>query len=143
MKNWQLKTNLVELYFAQGIFPGVLHRQPNDHSDGNNSRNGRTKKTVCTQSGAVEIEVSPALISNVTSAVLEDVRAWQDRGLESVYPIVYFDALFVKSHQDGPVKNKAVYLALSRIAKKWTMPIANWKAALNQFVIMFEDRVIL
>lgn len=57
-------------------------------------------------------EVSPTLISNVTAAVLEDVRAWQGRALESVYPIVYFDALFVKSREDGPVKNKAVYLAL-------------------------------
>ena len=38
---------------------------------------------------------------------------------------------------------KVLYLALRRIAKKWTMPIANWKAALNQFVIMFDDRVIL
>jgi transposase-like protein len=58
------------------------------------------------------IEVSPTLISNVTSAVLEDVRSWQGRSLEALYPIVYFDALFVKSRQDGPVKNKAVYLAL-------------------------------
>ena len=38
---------------------------------------------------------------------------------------------------------KVLYLALSRIARKWTMPIANGKAALNQFVIMFDDRVIL
>ena len=58
------------------------------------------------------VEVSPTLISNVTGAVLEDVRAWQGRALDAVYPIVYFDALFVKSRQDGPVKNKAVYLAL-------------------------------
>ena len=36
---------------------------------------------------------------------------------------------------------KLFYLALSRIAKKWTMPIRNWKAALNQFVILFGDRV--
>ena len=57
-------------------------------------------------------EVSPTLISNVTDAVLDDVRAWQARALESVYPIVYFDALFVKSRQEGTVKNKAVYLAL-------------------------------
>jgi putative transposase len=47
-----------------------------------------------------------------TAWVLEDVRAWQGRGLESVYSIVYFDALFVKSRQDGPVKIKAAYLAL-------------------------------
>jgi transposase-like protein len=57
-------------------------------------------------------EVSPTLISNVTNAVMEDVRAWQSRPLSAVYPILYFDALFVKSRQEGPVNNKAVYLAL-------------------------------
>jgi transposase-like protein len=58
------------------------------------------------------MEVSPTLISNVTEAVLADVKAWQSRPLEPVYPILYFDALFVKSRQEGPVKNKAAYLAL-------------------------------
>jgi transposase-like protein len=58
------------------------------------------------------VEVSPTLISNVTNAVMDDVRAWQTRPLSCVYPILYFDALFVKSRQEGPVKNKAVYLAL-------------------------------
>ena len=58
------------------------------------------------------VEVSPALISNVTDAVYEEVRAWQSRPLAAVYPILYFDALYVKSREDGPVKNKAVYLAL-------------------------------
>jgi len=58
------------------------------------------------------VEVSPTLISNVTNAVMDDVRAWQSRPLSGVYPILYFDALFVKSRQEGPVKNKAVYLAL-------------------------------
>lgn len=58
------------------------------------------------------IEVSPTLISNVTDAVYEDVRAWQSRPLASLYPILYFDALFVKTRQDGPVQSKAVYLAL-------------------------------
>lgn len=58
------------------------------------------------------VDVSPTLISNVTNAVMDDVRAWQSRPLSSVYPILYFDALFVKSRQEGPVKNKAVYLAL-------------------------------
>ena len=51
------------------------------------------------------VEVSPTLISNVTNAVMDDVRAWQSRPLSSVYPILYFDALFVKSRQEGPVKN--------------------------------------
>jgi putative transposase len=58
------------------------------------------------------VEVSPTLISNVTDAVMEDVRAWQCRPLSAVYPILYFDALFVKTRQDGPVMSKAVYLAL-------------------------------
>ena len=58
------------------------------------------------------VEVSPTLISNVTNAVMEDVRSWQSRPLSTVYPILYFDALFVKSRQEGPVKNKAVFLAL-------------------------------
>lgn len=60
-----------------------------------------------------EIEVSEALISSVTDAVLDDVRAWQSRALDPVYPIVYFDCIVVKSRQDGKVSNKAVYLALA------------------------------
>jgi putative transposase len=58
------------------------------------------------------VEVSPTLISHITDAVLDEVRAWQSRPLASVYPILYFDALFVKSRQEGPVQTKAVYLAL-------------------------------
>jgi putative transposase len=59
-----------------------------------------------------DVEVSPTLISNITDAVLDEVRAWQARPLASVYPILYFDALFVKSRQEGPVHTKAVYVAL-------------------------------
>lgn len=57
-------------------------------------------------------EVSPTLISNVTDAVHDEVRAWQSRPLAAVYPILYFDALYVKSREEGPVKTKAVFLAL-------------------------------
>ena len=57
-------------------------------------------------------EVSATLVSNVTNSVLEDVQAWQARPLDAVYPILYFDCLFVKSRQEGPIRNKAVYLAL-------------------------------
>ena len=57
-------------------------------------------------------EVSPTLISTITDTVLEDVRLWQSRPLEAVYPILYFDCLFVKSRHDGVVKTKAVYVAL-------------------------------
>lgn len=58
-------------------------------------------------------EVSPALISSVTEAVIDDLKTWQARPLEAVYPIVYFDCLFVKSRQEGPVAARAVYLALA------------------------------
>jgi putative transposase len=57
-------------------------------------------------------EISPTLISNVTDSVLEEVQAWQARPLEAVYPILYFDCLFVKSRQEGRLRNKAIYLAL-------------------------------
>ncbi len=58
-------------------------------------------------------EVSPTLISAVTDAVLDDLKAWQGRPLEALYPIVYFDCLFVKSRQEGMVAARAVYLALA------------------------------
>ncbi len=56
--------------------------------------------------------VSPALISAVTDAVLEEVTAWQNRPLEPVYPIVYLDAIHLKMRHSGQIKNQAVYLAL-------------------------------
>lgn len=59
------------------------------------------------------VEISPALISNVTSSVLDEVRAWQSRPLDDVYPIVWFDALQVKVRHEQRVINKAVYLALA------------------------------
>jgi putative transposase len=58
------------------------------------------------------VDISPTLISNITDAVLEEVRTWQSRPLEAIYPILYFDCLFVKSRQEGLVKTKAVYVAL-------------------------------
>ena len=58
-------------------------------------------------------EVSPDLISRVTDAVLDEVREWQNRPLDPVYPVVFFDALRVKIRDEGLVKNKAVYVALA------------------------------
>lgn len=59
-----------------------------------------------------DVEVSPDFISSVTEAVLEEVRAWQARPLDRLYPVVFFDALRVKIRADGVVANRAVYLAL-------------------------------
>jgi putative transposase len=58
------------------------------------------------------VEVSPTLISNVTDAVMDEVRAWQARPLEAVYPIVFLDALVVKMREEGSVQNRAVYVAI-------------------------------
>src|ERR1700749_1778643 len=57
------------------------------------------------------VEVSPSLISTVTDGVLDEVRAWQARPLDSVYPILYLDALQVKVKSQGWVINKAIYIA--------------------------------
>jgi len=58
------------------------------------------------------VNVSHALVSTVTEAVEAERKAWQNRSLDAVYPIVYFDALVVKVRQDGRVINKAIHLAL-------------------------------
>ncbi len=59
------------------------------------------------------IEVSPDLISTVTDAVVAEATAWQQRPLESMYPVVFFDALRVKIRDEATVRSKAVYLALA------------------------------
>jgi transposase-like protein len=62
------------------------------------------------------VEVSPEFISSVTDAVMSEITAWQARPLESMYPVVFFDALRVKIREDAVVRNKAVYLALGVLA---------------------------
>lgn len=58
------------------------------------------------------VEVSPALVSQVTEAVSEEVKRWQSRPLEAIYGIVYLDALYVKMRHEGRVENRAVYVAI-------------------------------
>lgn len=58
------------------------------------------------------VEVSPEFISTVTDSVLEEITAWQNRPLDSVYAIVYLDALMVKVKDNGHIINKAVYVAI-------------------------------
>lgn len=58
------------------------------------------------------VDVSPSLISSVTDAVADEVKIWQNRPLDAVYPIVYMDAIRIKVRDNGHVINKAVYLAL-------------------------------
>ena len=72
--------------------------------------------TVCEIQGHLQemygAEVSPTLISSVTDAVIDEVKAWQSRPLDGLYPIVYLDCIHVKARDAGAVRVKAVYLAL-------------------------------
>lgn len=114
--------------------------------------------------------MSPDLVSTVTDELLADVEQWQQRPLEAMYPIVYFDALRLNICDEGTVKNKAIYpalgmhmqlreivknrghfpsaeaarkllyLALRDIKKDWKMPPITWRQAVNQFAILFGER---
>src|SRR5687768_16338842 len=59
------------------------------------------------------VDVSPDLISAVTTAIVDEITAWQSRPLEPMYPVVFFDALRVKIRDETTVRSKAVYLALA------------------------------
>ena len=71
-----------------------------------------TREIVAAFKEMYDAEVSPALISKVTDAVIDQVIKWQSRPLDAVYPIVYLDCIVVKVRQDKQVINKAIYLAL-------------------------------
>jgi putative transposase len=58
------------------------------------------------------VDVSPTLVSQVTEAVVDEVRTWQSRPLEPTYAIVYLDALYVKMRDNGQVQNRAVHVAI-------------------------------
>jgi putative transposase len=75
------------------------------------------------------VEVSPTLISNVTESVREEVRAWQNRPLDALYPIVYLDALVVKMRDNGQVQNRAVYVALGITLEGQKEVLGLWTSA--------------
>src|SRR5208337_2469398 len=131
----QLKKALIERALGAELTEhlGYEKGDPAGRGSGNN-RNGVSSKTILTSDDEIlslyargmtvreiqghlteiyGIDVSPDLISRVTDAVLDEVREWQNRPLDLVYPIVFFDALRVKIRDEGLVKNKAVYVALA------------------------------
>jgi putative transposase len=74
------------------------------------------------------VEVSPALISSVTDAVLDEVKTWQNRQLDAVYPIVYMDAIQFKVRDNGHVKSKAIYLAIGVTMEGYKEVLGLWIA---------------
>src|SRR3954454_15046321 len=75
------------------------------------------------------VEVSPSLISSVTDAVLEEVKEWQSRPLEPLYPILFLDALMVKMRHEGRVENRAVYVAVGIDLDGLTDVLGLWTSA--------------
>lgn len=71
-----------------------------------------TREIVSTFKELYDADVSAALISKVTDAVKEQVVEWQNRPLDTLYPIVYLDCIVVKVRQDNTILNKSVFLAL-------------------------------
>lgn len=59
-----------------------------------------------------DADISSSLISRVTDSVKERLLEWQNRPVDAVYPIVYFDCIVVKVRQDGRIINKSVFVAL-------------------------------
>jgi putative transposase len=76
------------------------------------SRGMTTRDVQAHLADAYKVEISPELISKITDAVLPELRAWQARPLDAVYPIMYLDAIVVKVRTDGRVTNRPVYIAM-------------------------------
>ena len=74
------------------------------------------------------VEVSPALISSVTDEVLDEVKTWQNRQLDEVYPIMYLDAIQFKVRDNGHVRNKAIYLAIGVTIEGFKEVLGLWIA---------------
>jgi putative transposase len=74
------------------------------------------------------VEVTAGLISSVTDEVLDEVKTWQNRQLDAVYPIMYLDAIQFKVRDNGHVKNKAIYLAIGITIEGFKEVLGLWIA---------------
>jgi len=74
------------------------------------------------------VEVTAGLISSVTDEVLDEVKRWQNRQLDPVYPIMYLDAIQFKVRDNGHVRNKAIYLAIGVTIEGYKEVLGLWIA---------------
>jgi putative transposase len=74
------------------------------------------------------VEVTAGLISSVTDEVLDEVKTWQNRQLDEVYPIMYLDAIQFKVRDNGHVRNKAIYLAIGVTIEGYKEVLGLWIA---------------
>lgn len=73
--------------------------------------------------------VSPTLISTITDTVADEVKAWQARPLEAMYPVLYLDCLMVKTRESGTVTNRAIYMAIGVNTEGHKEVLGLWSAA--------------
>lgn len=58
------------------------------------------------------IELSADMVSKITDNIIPQIKEWQNRPLQSIYPFVFMDAIHYKVREDGDIKNKAAYVVL-------------------------------
>jgi len=141
-KSWKtLKSEQGEVEIAvprdrQGSFEPQLVRKHQTRWDGLDEKiialysRGMTVRDIQAQLQEMYgVEVSPGLISEVTDAVLEEMKAWQSRPLENMYPVLYLDALMVKMRHEGRVENRAVFVAIGVDEEGQKDVLGLWSAA--------------
>jgi putative transposase len=72
------------------------------------------------------VEVSAMLISQVSDAVIDEVKTWQCRALSAIYPLMWFDAIVIKVRENGRVINKAIHLVLALNLKREKELLGMW-----------------
>lgn len=141
-KSWKtLKSEQGEVEIAvprdrQGSFEPQLVRKHQTRWDGLDEKmialcaRGMTVRDIQAQLQEMYgVEVSPGLISEVTDAVLDEMKAWQSRPLENMYPVLYLDALMVKMRHEGRVENRAVFVAIGVDEEGQKDVLGLWSAA--------------
>ncbi len=76
------------------------------------SKGMTTREITATIKEMYDVDISPTLVSHITESVIEDVRQWQNRPLDSVYPIVFMDGIVVKVRDGQRIVNKSIHIVL-------------------------------
>ena len=71
-------------------------------------------------------EISQGLVSRITDKILPEVNEWQNRPLEAVYPVVFFDEIVFNSRKDNKIVTKCVYSVLGRTSRSTGCTSARW-----------------
>jgi putative transposase len=104
------------------------------------ARGIRTREIQAHLEEIYRVEVSPALISTVTDAIIEEVKVWQNRPLDALYPVLYLDALQVKIRDGAHIRNKAIYLAIGINLQGTKEVLGIWVAQTEGARVLVADR---